>query len=108
VQYLFQKLIKDAVSSNNEEIVEQLTKRISDNIKQDMAKELDYQFRLSEERNEARIDERSEEHYRQLDTLLRKYSDKTIKDKTVKFPRPKEKEKKEIHLFKNTKKNAAP
>jgi DNA-binding transcriptional MerR regulator len=108
VQYLFQKLIKDAVSSNNEEIVEQLTKRISDNIKQDMAKELDYQFRLSEERNEARIDERSEEHYRQLDTLLRKYSDKTIKDKTVKFPRPKEKEKKEIHLFKKTKKNAAP
>jgi DNA-binding transcriptional MerR regulator len=106
VQYLFQKLIKEAVSSNNEEMVNILTKRISDNIKQDMAKELDYQFRLSEERNEARIDERSEEHYRQLDSLLRKYNDKSIKDKTVKFPHTKEK--KEIHIFKKTRKNAAP
>jgi DNA-binding transcriptional MerR regulator len=111
VQYLFQKLIKEAVSSNNEEMVNVLTKRISDNIRQDMAKELDYQFRISEERSEAKIDERSEEHYRQLDSLLRKYSDKTLKDKmtkdkTVKFPHTKEK--KEIHLFKKTKKNAAP
>jgi DNA-binding transcriptional MerR regulator len=97
-QYLFQKLIKEAVSANNEDMVNILTKRISDNIKQDMAKELDYQFRLS--------DERSEEHYRQIDSLLRKYSDKSTKDKdkTVKFPR--QKAKKEIHLFKKTKKSA--
>jgi DNA-binding transcriptional MerR regulator len=106
VQYLFQKLIKEAVSANNEEMANLLTKRISDNIKLEMAKELDYQFRLSEERSEARIDERSEEHYRQLDTLLRKYNGKSAKEKTVKFPHPKEK--KEIHLFKKTKKNAAP
>jgi DNA-binding transcriptional MerR regulator len=106
VQYLFQKLIKDAVSSNNEEMANLLTKRISDSVKIEVAKELDYQFRLSEERSEARIDARSEEHYRQLDTLLRKYNDKSTKDKTVKFPR--QKQKKEIHLFKKTKKNAAP
>jgi hypothetical protein len=77
---------------------------------------MDYQFRLSEERNELRQDERSEEHYRQLDSLLRKYngkSDKSIKDKsvldsdkTVKFPR--QKTKKEINLFKKAKKNATP
>jgi DNA-binding transcriptional MerR regulator len=106
VQYLFQKLIKDAVSSNNEEMANLLTKRISDSVKIEVAKELDYQFRLSEERSEARIDARSEEHYRQLDTLLRKYNDKSTKDKTVKFPH--QKQKKEIHLFKKTKKNAAP
>jgi hypothetical protein len=115
-QYLFQKLIKEAVSANNEEIVNVLTRRISDNIKDDLAKEMDYQFRLSEERNELRQDERSEEHYRQLDSLLRKYngkSDKSIKDKsvldsdkTVKFPR--QKTKKEINLFKKAKKNATP
>jgi DNA-binding transcriptional MerR regulator len=110
-QYLFQKLIKEAVSANNEEMVNLLTRRISDNIRDDIAKEMDYQFRLSEERSELRQDERSEEHYKQLDSMLRKYSekstkDKSSKDKTVKFPR--QKTKKEISLFKKTKKNAAP
>jgi hypothetical protein len=76
-----------------------------------MAKELDYQFRLSEERNQLRQDERSEEHYKQLDSMLRKYSGKSTKstmdkDKTVNFPNPKPK--KEIHLFKKTKKKATP
>jgi DNA-binding transcriptional MerR regulator len=108
LQYLFQKLIRDAVASNNEEMINQLTKRISDNIKQDMAKELDYQFRLSEERTEMREDERNEEHYRQLDLMLRKYSEKSPKTKTKTIKFPKQKEKKEIHLFKRTKKNAAP
>jgi DNA-binding transcriptional MerR regulator len=104
VWYLFQKLIKEAVSANNEEMVNTLTKNISDNVRRDLAKELDYQFRLCEERSDARIDERSEEHYRQIDSLLRKYSGKPSVKKTVKFPR--NKEKKEIHLFKKTKKNA--
>jgi hypothetical protein len=73
-----------------------------------MAKELDYQFRLSEERTEMREDERNEEHYRQLDLMLRKYSEKSPKTKTKTIKFPKQKEKKEIHLFKRTKKNAAP
>jgi DNA-binding transcriptional MerR regulator len=109
LQYLFQKLIKEAVASNNDEMAETLTRKISENVKQDIVKELDYQFRLADERNEARQDARDEEHFKHIDELLRKHSVKT-KEKTIKFPETKQetKPKKEIHLFKRTKKNAAP
>jgi DNA-binding transcriptional MerR regulator len=117
IQYLFQKLIREAVATNNEELTEILTKRISDSIKQDVAKELDYQLRLSEERLEVRQSGHDEEHYRQIDTLLRKYSIKGTKDKTINFPSAKQdikentkENKKAVRFFKKnkTKKNAAP
>lgn len=128
LQYLFQKLIKEAVASNNEEMAEHLVQRISESVKGDLCKELDYQFRLMEERDEERItgryeqeDKRNEEYYKRIDELLRQYSGKSVKmkeknkeknkDKTIAFPGFKDKEKekaqpkakKEFHLFrKNT------
>lgn len=113
LQYLFQKLIRDAVAANNEEMADHLVERISESVKGDLCKELDYQFRLMEERDEARVtdrheqeDRRNEEYYKRIDELLRQYSaksgrqktskslfkkqEKEKKDNTVKFVQPKE------------------
>lgn len=130
LQYLFQKLIKEAVAANNEEMAEQLVERITETVKEDVCKELDYQFRLMEERDEERTssrheieDKRNEDYYKRIDELLRQYSGKNMKmkvkskeknkeknkDKTIKFPNLKAKDetgevkaKKEFHLFRKT------
>ncbi|MCD8039126.1 MAG: helix-turn-helix domain-containing protein [Lachnospiraceae bacterium] len=123
LQYLFQKLIKEAVSANNEEMADKLAERISCCIRDDVCKEMDYQFRLFEERDEERAssrvseeDKRNEEYYRRIDELLCRYrgkvkvkpakKEKEKEEKTIKFPLAgKEKEpkaKKEFHLFKKT------
>jgi DNA-binding transcriptional MerR regulator len=125
LQYLFQKLIKEAVAENNDELAGKLADKVSENVKDDIVKELDYQFRLMDERDEEREslklkneDKRNEEYYKRIDELLRQYSIKNMKqkdknkDKTIKFPETKTKEKdiktkKEFHLFKKSKKNAA-
>lgn len=120
LQYLFQKLIKEAVASNNEEMAEHLVQRISESVKGDLCKELDYQFRLMEERDEERVnsrreveDKRNEEYYKRIDELLRQYSGKNTKqkeknkEKTILFPSSKDKQadkgepkaKKEFHFF---------
>ena len=126
LQYLFQKLIKDAVAANNQEMADQLVERITENVKGDLCKELDYQFRLMEERDEERVagrhaleDQRNEEYYQRIDELLRQYSGKTSKrkernkarekakekqkEKTIDFPNAQEnkepKTKKEFHFF---------
>ncbi len=126
LQYLFQKLIKDAVAANNKEMSDQLVERITENVKGDLCKELDYQFRLMEERDEERInsrhaleDQRNEEYYKRIDELLRQYSGKAAKrkdknkarekakekqkEKTIEFPNSQEKgetkTKKEFHFF---------
>ncbi len=126
LQYLFQKLIKDAVAANNKEMADQLVERITENVKGDLCKELDYQFRLMEERDEERVnsrhaqeDQRNEEYYQRIDELLRQYSGKTSKrkernkarekakekqkEKTIEFPNAQEnkepKTKKEFHFF---------
>ena len=66
LQQLLQSMIREAVRSNNREVCEE--------IKETMLKELDYQFRIQEEREEerdaARVS-RQEEHYRQIDELIR-------------------------------------
>ena len=66
LQQLLQTMIAEAVRSNNHEVCEE--------IKESLLKELDYQFRLQEEREEerelVRLD-RQEEHYRKVDELLR-------------------------------------
>ena len=66
LQQLLQNMITEAVRNNNQEVCEE--------IKKTLLKELDYQFRLQEEkedeREEGRIS-RQEEHYRQIDELIR-------------------------------------
>lgn len=66
LQQLLKNMIMEAVQSNNKEVCEE--------IKETLLKELDYQFRLQEEREEEREGvrtSRQEEHYKQLDELLR-------------------------------------
>lgn len=67
LQWIMQQMIKQAVRENNDELVQR--------VKESVIKELDYQFRMQEEREEerARIEaERSENYYRKMDELLRK------------------------------------
>lgn len=86
MQYLFQKMIRDVVEDNNNTLIEKITDSVKDNI----CKEMDYQFRLMEEqeqeRDAARIERENkqeemrrkaeEEHYRHIDELLRKSKNK--------------------------------
>lgn len=116
LQYLFQKLVKEAVAANNEEMISKIVERISENVKGDVCKELDYQFRLMEERDDEREnsrlseeDRRNEEYYKRIDELLRQYRGKgklPKESKTISFPlanKDKEpKPKKEFRLFKKT------
>lgn len=74
LQWIMQQLIREAVRENNAEMVNQ--------IKECVLKELDYQFRMQDERQEerARVEaERTESYYRQMDELLRKKSGRNIK-----------------------------
>lgn len=65
LQMLLQRMISDAVRVNNDEMYEMF--------REILLKELDYQFRVQEEAQEAREQqrqEREEEHFRKLDELL--------------------------------------
>lgn len=67
LQYLLKQFIKEAVQDSNQELYDQMRDTI--------LKELDYQFRNQEEREDKREEnriEREEKHFRQLDELLRK------------------------------------
>ena len=67
LQWLLQQLIREAVRENNRELCRE--------IKESVVKELDYQFRNLEEREEQRDaarELREEDHFRKLDDLLRK------------------------------------
>ena len=69
LQWLLQQLIRQTLQENNGELCRE--------IKESVVKELDYQFRMQEERDEARdkmLAERDEEHYKRMDELLRKKS----------------------------------
>lgn len=71
LQWIMQQLIRQAVQENNAELVQQ--------IKESVLKEMDYQFRMQDEREEERAKqaaERTESYYRQIDELLRKKSNK--------------------------------
>ena len=90
LQWLLQQLIREAVRENNRELCQE--------IKESVVKELDYQFRNLEEREEQRDairEQREEEHFRKLDDLLRKKArkDKTGKDKTATQVEEKQKDK---------------
>ncbi len=78
LQQLLKEMIADAVQSNNEEICQE--------IKETLLKELDYQFRLQEEREDAREEEhalKQEEHYQRIDELLRTYNQRGRKAKRM-------------------------
>lgn len=84
LQWIMQQMIREAVRENNAEMVRQ--------IKECVLKELDYQFRMQEERQEerARADaERTENYYRQMDELLRKKSGRNLR--AILGKRPEEK-----------------
>ncbi len=69
LQWLLQQLIRETLQENNGELCRE--------IKESVVKELDYQFRMQEEREELRdqkLAERDEEHYKRMDELLRKKS----------------------------------
>lgn len=73
LQQLLQNMIAEAVRSNNREVC--------DEIKESMLKELDYQFRLQEEKEDERENVRlskQEEHYRQIDELIRSRNQKKV------------------------------
>ena len=67
LQFLLKQFIKEAVQDSNKEMYDQMRDTI--------LKELDYQFRTQEEREDKREEnriQREEKHFRQLDELLRK------------------------------------
>jgi DNA-binding transcriptional MerR regulator len=69
LQWLLQQLIRETLQENNQQLCK--------DIKESVIKELDYQFRMVEEREEQREqrqNQRSEEYYKKMDELLRKKS----------------------------------
>ncbi len=62
LQYLLQHMVTDAVKTANREMCTE--------IKESILKELDYQFRQQEERDEERR-KMDEEHYRKIDEMIR-------------------------------------
>ena len=71
LEYLMKKLISEAIEESNQKCYEQLSETLT--------KELDYQFRMQEERTQGGEEQRrrrEEEHYKALDEMLRSYSSK--------------------------------
>ena len=69
LQYLLQHMVTEAVKNANQEMCTE--------IKESILKELDYQFRQQEERDEAHW-KQEEEHYRKIDEMIRqRHSPKT-------------------------------
>lgn len=76
LEYLMKRLIAEAVQESNQKFYEELSETLT--------KELDYQFRMQEEREEQRENRQlllEEEHYKQLDALLRGRSGRKKKEK---------------------------
>lgn len=86
LQWLLQQLIRQTLQENNGVLCRE--------IRESVVKELDYQFRMQEEREEARdkmLAQRDEEHFRKMDELLRKKVKRTGKIKADKNPENPEK-----------------
>ena len=82
LEYLMKKLISEAVQESNGKFYEELSEKLM--------KELDYQFRMQEEREEQRESRQlaqEEEHYKQLDALLRGKSGRKKQEKNEKKER---------------------
>lgn len=66
LQWMLQQLIRETLQENNYELCQQM--------KESIIKEMDYQFRIQEEREEERekvFRERNEAYYKKMDELLR-------------------------------------
>lgn len=66
LQWMLQQLIRETLQENNYELCQQM--------KESIIKEMDYQFRIQEEREEERekvFRQRNEEYYKKMDELLR-------------------------------------
>ena len=83
LQYLLQHMMVEAVKNANKELCTE--------IKESILKELDYQFRAREEREEERW-KQEEEHFRKIDEMLRERQ--KIKEKVPKSKREKKSGKK--------------
>lgn len=80
LQILLKNMMLEAIQEGNEKFCEQ--------IKESVLKELDYQFRVQEEREEARESERmkrEEEHFKKIDELIREKAEKKEKRKKHSF-----------------------
>ena len=67
LQWLLQQLFRETLQENNKELCQM--------IKESVLKEVDYQFRVQEEREDekhAELMKKQEEHFRKVDELLRK------------------------------------
>lgn len=67
LQWLLQQLFRETLQENNKEMCRMM--------KENILKEMDYQFRMQEEKEEERYEKQSkqaEEHYKKIDELLRK------------------------------------
>lgn len=79
LQWLLQQLIRQTLQENNRDLCRE--------IRESVVKELDYQFRMQEEREEERdrmLAQRDEEHYKRMDELLRKKSRRIKKERAEK------------------------
>lgn len=77
LQWLLQQLIRETLKENNQELCREM--------KESIIKEMDYQFRAQEEREEERDRiqaQRNEKYYQKMDELLRKKSRPAAKEKT--------------------------
>ena len=92
LQWLLQQMIAETLRENNQELCQ--------DIRDSVVKEMDYQFRLQEQREDARELERGkrqDEYYQKLDELLRQRSKRGL---TVKKEQKKDKkEKRKRHSF---------
>ena len=77
LQYLLQHMITEAVKSANQELCS--------DVKESILKELDYQFRMQEERDDERW-KKEEEHYRKIDEMIRERHN-VVKEKGKKSKR---------------------
>lgn len=76
LQWLLQQMIAETLRENNQELCNE--------IKESVVKELDYQFRIQEQREDARElarGQREDEYYQKLDELLRMRSKKKNNNK---------------------------
>ncbi len=79
LQWLLQQLIRQTLQENNRTLCRE--------IRESVVKELDYQFRMQEEREEARdrmLAQRDEEHFKKMDELLRKKAKRLGREKAEK------------------------
>lgn len=84
LEYLMKKLISETVEECNGKFYAELSETLS--------KELDYQFRMQEEREQERENRKlllEEEHYKQLDALIRGKSNRKKREKQGKTERSK-------------------